>query len=581
MLKPMRDHVDVVLQIGADGWLSFKEAARIIRADSIEAVRPALADVERVTRDYALHAVGFVAYEAGLAFGIPTRRPDFAHPIVWFAAFEPANVRQIPPPRGTEQSAYRLGPLAPSVDRPRFGAAFDQIKRHLRDGDSYQVNFTFKMRGPFDGDPWELFTDLVEAQQGRHAAFIRTGDWSICSASPELFFELDGLSVRTRPMKGTGVRGRTLDEDRANCEALRHSAKQRAENVMIVDMARNDLGKIAEMGSVDAPELFAVERYPNVWQMTSLVTARSTASLQDIFAALHPAASVTGAPKVRTAQILSELEGGARGVYTGAIGHVRPDGNGSFNVAIRTAFVDHRAGTVEFGIGSGIVWDSDPAAEYEECLLKGAILGRRAVHFDLLETMRWRPDEGIALLHRHLSRLRDSAEYFSFRCDLAAVQVQLARAVEGLVEPCRIRLLLARDGTARIERTPLLLEDRVLRVGLAPAPVQSRDVSLFHKTTNREVYDRARAAVPTCDDVVMWNERGEVTEATNANVIVELAGRRWTPPVGCGLLAGTLRAELLAAGELGERVVTLDELRAASRIWLINSVRGERAAELI
>jgi para-aminobenzoate synthetase/4-amino-4-deoxychorismate lyase len=289
---------------------------------------------------------------------------------------------------------------------------------------------------------------------------------------------------------------------------------------------------------------------------------------------------VTGAPKIRTAEILATLEQGPRGVYAGAIGHIPPDGNASFNVAIRTAVVDRRTNTIEFGIGSGIVWDSDPAAEYEECLAKGSVLGRRPSRFELLETFRWNPGEGFALLERHLARLRDGAEYFSFVCDVQRVRAELERAVEGREEPLRVRLLVADEGSVRVEHAPLSIDDRALRVVVAATPVDSRDVALFHKTTNREVYERARAAAPACDDVILWNERQEVTESTVANVVVEIAGVRWTPPVECGLLAGTYRAELLERGEIRERVISVDELRAAAHMWLVNSVQGERRAIL-
>ena len=388
------------------------------------------------------------------------------------------------------------------MDRARFEAAFARIKAHLADGDSYQVNFTFKMTGGFDGDEWALFSDLVGAQQGRHSAFIRTGDWAVCSASPELFFAMDGLSVRARPMKGTAVRGRTLSEDHLQRDRLRSSAKQQAENVMIVDMVRNDLGRIAVAGTIEVPELFTVERYPNVWQMTSSVTGRSAAPLEEVFAAVHPSASVTGAPKVRTAEILATLEQAPRGVYTGAIGHVPPDGNASFNVAIRTAVVDRRANTIEFGVGSGIVWDSDPAGEYEECLAKGSVLGRRPARFELVETLRWGPEEGFALLERHLARLRDTAEYFSFVCDSQRVRAELQRAVEGRYGPLRVRLLVADDGSIRVEQAPLSIDHRAPRVVVASTPVDSREVFLFHKTTRRQVYEGARAAAGACDDVI-------------------------------------------------------------------------------
>jgi para-aminobenzoate synthetase/4-amino-4-deoxychorismate lyase len=381
-------------------------------------------------------------------------------------------------------------------------------------------------------------------------------------------------------MKGTAARALTPGEDRRRRDDLCESAKQRAENVMIVDMVRNDLARVAEIGSVRVPELHTVERYPNIWQMTSLVACRSTASLDELFAALYPAASVTGAPKFRTMEILRTLERQPRGVYTGAIGHIAPDGNGSFNVAIRTAVIDEHTGEIEFGVGSGIVRDSDAASEYAACLLKGSVMGRRPQRFELLETIRWTPAEGFFLLDRHLERLHDSAEYFSFACDLNAVRKFLKDEAAGWRDPRRVRLLLDRDGSIRAEHSALLPGQQPLRVVLASTPVDPADLWLFHKTTNRAVYEHARDEGRGFDEVILWNPQGQVTEASTANVVVEIDGRRVTPPVECGLLAGTYRAEMLKRSEISEQVVTVDDLRAAPRLWLINSVHGSREAVL-
>lgn len=574
----MRDRIEAIVQERGGRWLGFDDPARVVRADTVEGVRAALADVERLTRDHRFHAVGYVSYEAGAAFGLRALAADSLLPLAWFALFEGDHVHPIDRPAAA--STYHLDSMRPSLAREAFKAAFDRIKAHLAAGDTYQVNFTFKMRGEFEGDPHALFADLVEAQRGGHSAYIRIGDHAICSASPELFFELDGLDVRSRPMKGTTRRGRTLAEDARQRDELRKSAKQQAENVMIVDMVRNDLGRVAEVGSVSVPELYTVERYPNVWQMTSLVAARSTASLEELFVAMHPSASVTGAPKVRTMELLSGLEQEPRGVYTGAIGHVPPDGNATFNVAIRTAIVDLRTRTIEFGIGSGIVWDSDADAEYDECLLKGSVISRPPVRFELLETLRWSPGGEYFLLERHLDRLRDSAEYFGFDFDVVDARAALNREVDTATGPLRIRLLLGRDGSLRTEQAPLVAAPVPLRLVIASEPIDPDDVWLFHKTTNRSVYERARADSDGFDEVVLWNPSRQVTEVTTANLVVEIKGERVTPPVECGLLAGTYRAELLSRGEVREGVVTLDDLRFAERLWVINSVHESRPAVL-
>jgi len=569
--------IEALVQLADAGWLALRDPRQTVQADGVDGVRPALDEVERLTRDFGCHAVGFVTYEAGAAFGLPTRAGDSTLPLVWFGLFEPTHATKVEGPGAAGD--YTLGPLSPTLDRRAFAAAFARIKEHLARGDSYQVNLTFKLRGSFAGDPLSLFRDLVSAEQGRHSLFLRMDRRCICSASPELFLGLRGMELTSRPMKGAARRGRTRDEDMRLRSALESSAKERAENVMIVDMVRNDVGHVAETGSVAVPELFAVERYPDVWQMTSLVAARSTASLEEIIRAMHPPASVTGAPKARSMEIVAALEAEPRGIYTGALGHVWPTGDASFNVAIRTALIDEQRGTIEFGIGSDVVWDSDVDTEYEECLLKCSVLGARPEDFDLVETTRWTPEQGFLLLERHLDRLNDSAEYFGFRCSRAEVASALAAAVERCTAPQRVRLSLKRDGSVRVDSTPLKSAGEApLRVAPATHPVDPTDRFLFHKTSRRTMYQRA--LLDGFDDVILWNTRGEVTEATTANVIVEIGGRRLTPPIDCGLLGGTYRAEMLARGEVSEGVITMEEFPKAERIWLTNSVHESRPAVL-
>ena len=586
------DAVEALVQEDG-GWLRFRSPMELVETRSAKTVIPAIARVEELTVTRGCHAVGFVTFEAGAAFGLRVHRPMPGLPLVWFAVFDTAPTRVAAVSdrgrsgvaavsdmgRSGVAAGYDLGPMTPTVDRAAFGRAFDRIKQHIADGDTYQVNYTFRLEGPFAGDPLRLFEDLAAAQRGRQAMYLRVGAFDICSASPELFFSRTDGRLTARPMKGTASRGRTTAEDLVRRDRLRESPKERAENVMIVDMVRNDLGRVADYGTVVVPELLTVERYPTVWQMTSTITADSRAPLGEVFAALHPSASVTGAPKVRTMEILTDLEPDPRGIYTGAIGVVRPGGDASFNVAIRTAIVDRRKGTVSYGVGSGIVWDSEASAEYDECLLKAAVLGRSTPTFELLETIRWTPDAGFFLLSRHLHRLRDSAEFFGFVCRIDEAEQALAEAVRGGREPRRVRLLAAADGSVRVESAPLPPQPPPARLGLAREPVDPDDPFLFHKTTNRGVYERARR--PGLDDVILWNPRGEITESTIANIVVEVDGSRVTPPVACGLLAGTLRAELLARGEIAEAVVRVEDLRRARRLWVINSVQEWRPATLV
>jgi len=562
---------DIVVHVDrGTRWLRLRRPARVIDVRATADLDRAVREIEQLVRTHGYHAAGFITYEAGRAYGMHTCEPDAALPVAWFALFDDANVGEIAEP--VASAPYSVSTLLPSVDRADFDRAFAAIRDHIAEGHTYQFNYTFDLRGRFTGDPFSLFADLAGTQRGRYAAYIHTGTHAICSASPELFFERANGVIETRPMKGTARRGRTLAEDETASTKLRASAKERAENVMIVDMMRNDLGRIADTGSVAVSALFEAERYPTVWQMTSTVSARSSAPLADIFAALHPSASVTGAPKIRTMEIIRELEGRPRGVYTGAIGYIAPDGSAQFSVGIRTAVIDVAAERVTYGVGSGIVWDSDPAAEYQECLLKAAIFERRPHVFDLLETLRWAPAEGFFLLARHLRRIQRSAEYFEYRFDESAVRNALERSVAAKSESQRVRLLVGRDGTFRIECAPL--EPKILapaKLGIAAAPVDPSNVFLFHKTTHRVMY--AEAMQPEYDDVVLWTADGSVTETTLGNIVVEMGGRKVTPPVGAGLLPGTFREELLERGDIVEGRVTLDDLKSASRVWIVNSVR--------
>jgi para-aminobenzoate synthetase/4-amino-4-deoxychorismate lyase len=359
---------------------------------------------------------------------------------------------------------------------------------------------------------------------------------------------------------------------------LRSSEKERAENLMIVDMLRNDLGRVADLGSVVVRRLFEVERYPTLLQMTSTVEARSSAPLSRLFEALFPCASVTGAPRESTMRLLARCETSPRGVYTGATGWAAPDGRACFNVAIRTAVADRVRRRVVFGVGSGIVADSDALREREECLLKARVLDLEP--FALIETMAFRPSEGFHQLEGHLLRLQGSARHFGFALDGQAVQRKL-RELAASTTALRVRLQLAANGVLNVTVSELPSPPTgPLRVGLAGQPVDSRNPWLRHKTTRRGVYEAALASRKDCDEVLLWNERGELTEATAANLVVEIDGCEVTPPLACGLLPGVERGRLLAAGRLRERVVRVDELRPGARLWLISSLRGRREGVL-
>ncbi len=565
-------------------WRLYQNPVAIIATATLGEVAACLRRVEHHVEALGHHAAGFVSYDASPAFDaalVVRADPRPAIPLLWFGIY--AEPEPFDWPEAVVEGAVDPAVWTPTMSDDAYAAAFDRIKRAIWAGDTYQVNLTYRLRRPFDAaSAWSVFLAMSAAQRSDYGAFIRTPDWAVCSASPELFFSLTGTRLVSRPMKGTAPRLPTAEADQRQAEALRTSEKNAAENLMIVDMVRNDLGRIAEVGSVRVPERLTVERYPTVWQLTSRVTAETTASVSGIFEALFPPASITGAPKARAMSVIAAVETTPRGLYTGSIGWLAPGRRAQFNVAIRTLVADVRTGGAEYGIGGGIVWDSVCAAEAAECRDKAAILHAGWPAFCLLESLLWTPAEGYVLLEEHLRRLRASADYFGYRIDEAHGRRQLDALAARLPEtPHKIRMRVDRAGVVRLEAEALPVlaaSPPPARVALAPTPVDRNDVFLYHKTTRRAVYDAALAAVPGVDDVVLWNEAGEVTETTRANVVVDLDGVRCTPPVSCGLLAGTWRERMLARGEVVERVIPVAALRRGSRLWLVNSVRGERPA---
>lgn len=566
----------VVHDAARDVWLLFEAPRRVVAATACAEVLPALHAVEHAVRDGGLHAVGFVAYEAAPAFDAALKvRPDRGFPLLWFGLFDaPAELDLPQAPSG----AFAVpGDWKPTVDPAAYAEAIAAVKDAIREGETYQVNYTYRLHASAPTTPWTAFLQLAEAQRAQYGAYIDTGDWVLCSASPELFFRREGRRVSSSPMKGTARRRAGPEEDQAQRTALLASEKDRAEHLMIVDMVRNDLGRIADTGSVTIHALLAAERYPTVWQLTSTVCAATDAPLRELFGALFPPASITGAPKARTMELIAALETTPRRVYTGTIGFVRPDGDAQFNVAIRTLLCDRRTGEAEYGVGGGIVWDSDAADERREAELKARILSTRHPDFDLLETLLWTPSAGFALLELHLRRLVRSADYFGYACDPHDVEFELRRAVSGcpLVRH-RVRLVVARHGGAQATAVAL---DPTRPPGFADPtldvePIDAEDPFLRHKTTHRAVYAAALARNPGAADVLLRNERGEITEGTLANLVYRLDGQFWTPPVSGGLLPGTYRAWLLAVGRVRERPLRVEDVGQVEVFFFANSVRG-------
>jgi para-aminobenzoate synthetase/4-amino-4-deoxychorismate lyase len=578
---------------GAERAFRLAEPVGVIEARHAGEV-PGAIEAAEAAASRGLWTAGFLAYEAapGLdaELAVRVRPPDdpFAEmPLAWFALFERKEDAPSLEPAAREPPDVTRSPWRPSVDRPTYDAAIERIRGLIAAGHTYQVNHTIRLRATIRGDARGLYRDLSLAQRGGYAAYLDVGRFRVASASPELFFRIDGERIRTRPMKGTAPRGRWPAEDEEAAARLLDSAKDRAENAMIVDLLRNDLGRISRPGSVEVERMFEAERYETVWQLTSTIEGdlRSGVTLVDAFRALFPSGSVTGAPKVRTMRIIADLEDSARGPYCGAIGYLAPPGSGepraNFNVAIRTVVLDTRTQIAEYGVGGGITHDSSASAEYEEVVAKARLLREVRPAFELFETVAHLPAEGSRHLPEHLDRMGSSAAYFGFRFDPEAAAAVLKEAVADAAGPSLVRLTLSRDGTLGADVRELPSADQAVRVALDDEPVESNDVWLYHKTSRRAPYDRRRRKRPEVDDVLLVNDRGEVTESTIANLAVELDGEWVTPPLGSGLLPGTYRTVLLREGALSERAIGVEELEHATGIALVSSARGWRPATLV
>ena len=675
-------------------WLVLEEPVAELIAERPAEVPGILSEVDAAVEDNGLFAAGFVSYEAAAAYGLSVHDPLPGLPAAAFRLYRRAeNADRLPvaevdvegPARGTGDA------WKPLLPRDAYAAAIASIKRYLEIGHSYQVNYTFPLIAPVAGDDgacilpggetpdhagniavagkplFAWFAGLVGDEPPPYAAYLNFENHSILSLSPELFVSLDGRRILSKPMKGTAPRAQNglggwrdwepqggaaaaaSDQNEA-AKRLHASEKDRAENLMIVDMIRNDLGRIAEVGSVSVDELFAIETYPTVYQMTSTVSARTDARLPDIFEAMFPCASVTGAPKVRTMEIIRELEPEPRGVYCGAVGFVLPGRRAQFNVAIRTALVDKATRSCRYGVGSGIVWDSSTDAEYDECMVKAAVLNGEDERFrpdGLIESLLLHRQIGYFLLERHIDRLIDSANELGFAWGAAGPREIMAESVREIlmdmardlfegdeaveaprvspgVNAWKVRLVLDSNGEISCEGEPLdhdplanaagpdpgrdgLADSRVqsvpgdhvkkgpwkapsprsVRTVIAADPVDPADPSLYLKTTSRHVYNRARetAGIRGNEEVILWNADGLVTEASRSNVVIERTTGDGcttlvTPPVAFGLLAGTFRGHLLDCGVIEESPITVDELLGAPAVYLINSVRLWRRADL-
>ena len=577
----------------------FLDPVETIVAHALDEIPAMFERIEAVLAE-GLHVAGYVGYECGEHFAL-TRNRLLRHrgadslPLAWFGVYRHPFVFDhsagafrgaVPPLVAAEPVPVRaIGDARPGlrldIAEADYVCSVDRIKRYIEAGDTYQVNFTDAVTVQLPHSPAATFAALAAAQPVAYSALLHVGNRHILSHSPELFFRIDesGRMV-TKPMKGTMPRGLDVDGDVAQAARLAADEKNRAEHIMIVDLLRNDLGRICRMGSVQVEELFSVERYRTLLQMTSTISGQIQTGLSwyEVFGALFPSGSITGAPKVRTMEIIRELEREPRGVYTGAIGHIAPSGKAAFSVAIRTLVVEN--GVARMGVGGGIVADSEPEAEYRECQLKASFLAASRVEFQLIETMLF--DIGsILLLPLHLDRLAASAAYFDFVFDRFKIEAQIIAFVRELPADARlrVRLLLNAFGELTLSQTPLAGDSPEIAIRLTPQRVRSDDVTLHHKTTLRALYDQelVRAREDGFDEVLFLNERGELTEGAISTLFVRSRGRLLTPPLACGVLPGVLRRHILATDPMAEeRVLMLSDLYAADAVFLGNSVRGLR-----
>jgi para-aminobenzoate synthetase/4-amino-4-deoxychorismate lyase len=546
-------------------------AGEVVEARRPDEVKPAL---ERLR---GRHAAGFLGYEAGHALErklapIAAEAPDGEPPLLWFGLFEGWEAVELPALLPDAAGAWSGRPR-PLVERSDYEGQAARVREHIFAGDAYQVNLTFQAEVATAGHPLALYAGLKRRAKAGWGAVVFTGEHWILSLSPELFFTLEANGrVTARPMKGTGAAG-------SDPEALRTDPKQRAENLMIVDLIRNDLSRVSKPGTVKVPELFAVERFPTVLQMTSTVVSELEKEVGpvELLHATFPCGSVTGAPKIRAMEIIHGLEAGPRGVYTGSVGALGSDGGASFNVAIRTLTLRAGACVARMGLGSGLVADSRAGDEWRECLAKGAFVEDQS-RFDLIETMRFDPQEGLPDLERHLARMKRSADALGFPFDRHDARNELQAATFPLRGPRKVRLMLSRSGALALEVRALPEEpDEAVEVALAPLPVEPEDFRLRHKTSDRRFYDDARRSAGTFE-VVFQEADGFLTEGSFTSIFVERGGKLVTPPLERGLLPGILRERLIEEGQAEEGDVRAEDL--AGTFYIGNAVRGLIEARL-
>lgn len=591
----------------------FHSPDEIICVRSLDDVPAALEKIDAAV-EAGFHVAGYIAYECAAALEprlLAAQMPVPNEPYVWMMVTKHRELlTEAEVDIWLERSEVNgadgcIRLQQPKIDKPEYDRSAATIKEYIEAGDIYQANYTFPYNCSLEGSASQAYRKLRARQPVDYGAFIETGDHTILSFSPELFVKRTGSRVSARPMKGTAARLNEPSRDVAATIALATDEKSRAENLMIVDLIRNDLSRISVRGSVNVTDMFTVETYPTVHQMTSGVEATVAEGLtpSQLLQSLFPCGSVTGAPKIRAMEIIAELEQHPRGVYCGAIGHFSPPlgdeaVNWALNVPIRTVVIDE-AGQGRLAVGSGIVADSHIDDEYRECILKAAFATHaeenRDTDFYLIETMRLQAGE-IYLKNRHIERLMSSARHFDIPVSEKGVLAEIERAIDTLAD-CelagpspetatapiyRMRLTVAAGGAIEVGVTKLKqANDRPLFVGLAQNNISSTDSWRRHKTSKRSLYDRAsrRAAELGWADILFLNEKGELAEGAISNIFIETADGWYTPPIESGALPGVLRAEMLQSPDqtvVGEKTLSIEDLKKARAVYIGNALRGLR-----
>lgn len=552
---------------------AFYHPLKILETRNITEVKAIFQQIETALND-GYYVAGYVSYEAAPAFNDRySIHSNPQLPLVWFAIYDQPHKETV----SQSRKDYAISNWALTSNYDEYQDGITTIKNAIEHGNTYQVNYTTRLEANFSGDDYSFFKQLTLNQEAPYSAYLNIGQYRILSASPELFFHVKNNKITTKPMKGTAKRGRYPKEDSYHLEHLKNSQKEQAENLMIVDLLRNDVGKLAKPGSVKVPKLFEIETYPTVHQMTSTIEAelRTDTTVFDWFKALFPCGSITGAPKIRTMDYIAELEQSPREVYCGAVGFITPQRDATFNVPIRTVIIDKDRDKAIYGVGSGITWDSTVDGEYEELFTKARLLTEERVQFQLLESLSL-VDGNFPLLNYHIDRLLSSGHYFNFTPNRSQLEKCLNHVATTYTKGhYKVRLLVDRNNNLSTDLQAVRAIQQPLSCVLAKSPVDINDPFLYHKTTNRKLYEKHQLESPSDTfSVLLWNEKQELTEFTIGNLVVEDRGQLYTPPIACGLLNGTYRQHMLDQGVIKEKILKKDDLNKFDKIWFINSVRG-------